>query len=74
MANTGAMRGLNRTPLEQALVNRENAVRASHLVEAKDNGYVPSPIDIVRAEIANARRYIELEQANHGVLNGSKVA
>jgi hypothetical protein len=59
-SNQGIMRGLDRSPLTQALANLENALRAAALVTATDNGMVPHPLDVVRAEIRNAQMYLKL--------------
>lgn len=57
--NHGIMRGLDRSPMAQALVNLDNALRAADLVRAGDAGMIPSPLDIVRAEIRNAKMYLK---------------
>jgi hypothetical protein len=56
-----AMRGLGRSPIDQALVNAEMALRALALAPRTDSALCPHPLDIVRAELENVRRYIGLE-------------
>lgn len=55
----GAMRGLQRTPLEQVAANLENALRALAMAPRAPSDLCPHPLDIVAAEIRNAQRYTE---------------
>lgn len=57
------MRGISRTPVEQALANLENALRALALTPRGESDYCPHPLDIVRSEINNAKRYLAIESA-----------
>lgn len=55
-----AMRGLDRTPKAQALVNIAQALRALELAPRPASDFVPHPLDIVRAELVNVARYVAL--------------
>ncbi len=55
-----AMRGLGRNPLDQAIVNLGEALRAAGLVKECDQGLIPSPLTLVIAEIKNAQRYLQI--------------
>jgi len=55
----GAMRGLQRSPIEQARVNLENALRVLAMAPHAESNLTPHPLAIVRAEIVNAQRYLE---------------
>ena len=48
--------GFERTELEQARENLNNALRALELVPQTESELVPHPLVIVRAEIVNAMR------------------
>ena len=61
-AVTKIMRGLDRSPVEQALVNLENALRALDLAPRGPSDFCPHPLDIVRAEIVNSQRYLKAER------------
>lgn len=55
-----AMRGLeHRDTMQQALANLENALRALALAGRDASELCPHPLDIVRAEIVNAQRYLQ---------------
>lgn len=57
------MRGLGRTPLEQALVNLDMAKRVLALAPRGDaGGLVPHPLDVAIAELVNVSRYLALVQ------------
>ena len=58
------MRGLARSPVEQALTNAEMALRVLAMAPRVASELTPHPLDIVRAELENVRRYLgeELEQ------------
>lgn len=52
--------GFARSPVEQATENLAQALRALDLVPRTSSELMPHPILIVRSEIENARRYLEL--------------
>lgn len=48
-----------RTPLEQALANLDNALRVLAMAPRGDaGGLCPHPLDVVAAELRNARAYV----------------
>lgn len=56
------MRGLeHRTPLEQARVNLQQALRILDLLAAQPSTMVPHPVVVLRAEIKNAIRYLSAD-------------
>jgi hypothetical protein len=55
------MRGLVRDPIQQALTNAEMALRALALAERSESALCPHPLDVVRAELDNVRRYLSIE-------------
>lgn len=57
------MRGLGRDPIQQALTNAEMALRVLALVPRAASGMCPHPLDTVRAELDNVRRYLAIELA-----------
>jgi len=59
-AKKKAMDGLGRTPLQQAKVNLEQALRVADMVKEQDSGLIPSPLTVLLAELRNARMYMEL--------------
>ncbi len=56
-----AMRGLTRSPIEQALLNAEMAIRALDLAPQGQSDLCPHPLVVVRAELENVRRYLAIE-------------
>lgn len=54
------MRGLGRTPKQQALENITQALRALELAPKPTSDLIPHPLDIVRVELQNVARYVAL--------------
>jgi hypothetical protein len=53
------MRGLeHRDTTQQALENLANALRALEMADRSASELCPHPLDVVRAEIVNAQRYL----------------
>lgn len=52
--------GLDRTAAGQAAENLAQALRVLDLVPLGDSQLTPHPVNVVRAEIENARRYLSL--------------
>jgi len=57
-----AMRGLSRSPLEQAAHNLEQAVRAAQMIKEQPCELLPSPLTLLLAELTNVRRYLQIAQ------------
>ena len=58
------MRGLDRSPIEQAKRNLESALRALAMAPRGDaGGLCPHPLDIVAAELHNVRRYLAIAES-----------
>jgi hypothetical protein len=69
----GAMRGLGRSPIAQALTNAEMALRALALAPRGPSDLCPHPLDIVRAELENVRRYLALGLAAPSASSASQI-
>lgn len=54
------MRGLDCTPLEQALVNTRAAMRAAGMVPRVASDLIPHPNDLLMAELRNVERYLTI--------------
>lgn len=59
-ASNRTMRGIERTPLQQARANAENALRALELAPRGDSAFCPHPLDIVAAELRNTLLYLAI--------------
>lgn len=57
--SSSRLEGFGRTPSQQALENLAQALRALDLAPKSDSELCPHPLTIVRAEIENARRYLD---------------
>jgi hypothetical protein len=62
---TASLEGFGRTPSQQALENLAQALRALDLAPRSDSDLCPHPLTVVRAEIENARRYLNNGDTSH---------
>lgn len=58
------MRGLSRSPIEQALVNLREAMRAAEMIKEEQSPLLPTPLTLLRAELVNAERYLLAAQSS----------
>lgn len=58
--NHDAMRGLARSPAQQALVNTREAMRAAEMLPRAQSDLIPHPHDLLMAELRNVERYLML--------------
>ncbi len=55
------MAGLDRSPVQQARVNAENALRVLEMVPRVECGLVPHPLDVAKAEMRNILLYLAVD-------------